>query len=125
MSLEPADELTLTPRLRCCALPSALRLPEQEAEALADMFKAIGHPVRLQIVDLLSRFGGQVCVCDIEAHFTLSQPTISHHLRVLRQAGLIEAEPRGLWVYYVVAPEAVTRLHDFLSALAISRTPIP
>lgn len=118
------DELTLTPTGRCCALPSALRLPAKDADALATMFKAIGHPVRLQIVDLLSRFGGQVCVCDIEAHFTLSQPTISHHLRVLRQAGLVEAEQRGLWVYYVIAPQALTQLHDFLATLALPPQPV-
>ena len=123
MQTMSADELTLTLTRRCCALPSALRLPEEGADALAIMFKAIGHPVRLQIVDLLSRFGGQMCVCDIEAHFTLSQPTISHHLRVLRQAGLVESEQRGLWVYYVIAPQGLARLHDFLSTLALHQEP--
>ena len=123
MQNEPVYEFTLSSNARCCILRSGLRLPEEEAGALADMFKAIGHPIRLQIVDLLSQFGGQVCVCDIEAHFTLSQPTISHHLRVLRQAGLVEAEQRGLWVYYVTAPAALARLQEFLSALASHEEP--
>jgi ArsR family transcriptional regulator len=118
MDSKPSDELTLTPSARCCTFQTSLRLPQSEAAGLAEMFKAMGHPVRVQIVDLLSRFGGQVCVCDIEAHFALSQPTISHHLRVLRQAGLVEAEQRGLWVYYVTAPEGLARLRRYLSALA-------
>lgn len=83
---------------------------------MAAVFKALSNPVRVQIIDLLHRYGGQVCVCDIENHFSLSQPTISHHLKVLRQAGLVEAEQCGLWVYYTVRPEAFTLpsalLHD-------------
>ena len=73
----------------CCGLPPSLRLSPTEADELAGMFKALGHPVRLQIVDLLSRFEGQVCVCDVEGQFDLSQPTISHHLKILREAGLV------------------------------------
>ncbi len=110
-------ELPMASGACCCTLNAGLRLPQAEADVLADRFKAIGHPIRLQIVDLLSRFGGEVCVCDVEAHFSLSQPTISHHLRVLRRAGLIEAEQRGLWIYYVTAPAALATLQDFLAAL--------
>lgn len=101
----------------CCIELPALRIETQDAEALSGMFKAIGHPVRLQIVDLLSRYGGQVCVCDIEGHFELSQPTISHHLKILRQAQWIESENRGIWVYYHIRADAVARLQTVLGEL--------
>lgn len=101
----------------CCGLPPSLRLSPAEADELAGMFKALGHPVRLQIVDLLSRFEGQICVCDVESQFDLSQPTISHHLKILREAGLVQAEQRGLWVYYYLRPAAVTRLGALLQGV--------
>ncbi len=110
------DDAQPTPD-RCCAMPPSLRLPTNEADELAAMFKALGHPVRLQIVELLSRFGGQACVCDVEAQFSLSQPTISHHLKILREAGLVAADQRGLWVYYHVNPTAVEQLWLLLDTL--------
>ena len=97
-----------------------LRLSSAEAETLAATLKALGQPVRVQIVDLLSRYGGQVCVCDIERHFSLAQPTISHHLKVLREAGLLEAEQRGLWVYYRVRPDALLPLRHLLDHLDLA-----
>jgi ArsR family transcriptional regulator, arsenate/arsenite/antimonite-responsive transcriptional repressor len=60
---------------------------------------------------------GQVCVCDLEAHFDLTQPTISHHLKVLRQAGIISGEQRGVWIYYATRPEAVAQLGSLLGDL--------
>ena len=81
------------------------------------MFKALGHPVRLQIVDLLSRYAGQACVCDIESQFALSQPTISHHLKILREAGLVAAEHRGLWAFYFLRPAAMDKLRSLLGGL--------
>jgi ArsR family transcriptional regulator len=102
----------------CCGvLPPTLRLSPEEADELAAMFKALGHPVRLQIVDTLSRYAGQVCVCDIEGQFDLSQPTISHHLKILRQAGLVAAEQRGLWAYYYLRPAATCKLRSLLQSL--------
>ena len=101
----------------CCGLPPSLRLTADEAEDLAAMFKALGHPVRLQMVDLLSRYAGQVCVCDVESQFNLSQPTISHHLKVLREAGLVAAEQRGLWVYYYLQSAAVAKLRSLLAGM--------
>jgi ArsR family transcriptional regulator, arsenate/arsenite/antimonite-responsive transcriptional repressor len=101
----------------CCVLPPSLRLSSAEAEELSAMFKALGHPVRLQIVDLLSRFAGQVCVCDVENQFELSQPTISHHLKILREAGLVAAEQRGLWVFYYLRPAAVDKLRSLLDGV--------
>ena len=97
-------------RTACCTELPELRLSSDEAQQLAQMFKAIGQPVRLQIVDLLSRFGGKVCVCDIESQFDLTQPTISHHLKALREAGVVDYEMRGLWAYYFVRPAQLQRL---------------
>jgi ArsR family transcriptional regulator len=102
----------------CCSLPPSLRLAPHEAEQLATMFKALGHPVRLQIIELLSRYGGQVCVCDVEGQFDLSQPTISHHLKILRAAGLVAAEQRGLWVYYYIQPSSLEQLRGVLGAMS-------
>ena len=109
--------------LDCACSPApdvTLRLSSAEAETLAATLKALGHPVRVQIVALLSRYGGQVCVCDIERQFSLAQPTISHHLKVLRAAGLLEAEQRGLWVYYRVLPDALLPLRHLLDHLDLA-----
>lgn len=102
----------------CCGLPPSLRLSTVEADQLASMFKAIASPVRLQMVDLISRLGGQICVCDIESQFDLSQPTISHHLKILRKAGLIDCERRGQWLFYFARRDALTKLEQFLSGMA-------
>jgi ArsR family transcriptional regulator len=105
----------------CCGLPPSLRLSPAEADELAGMFKALGHPVRLQIVDLLSRYEGQVCVCDIEGQFSLSQPTISHHLKILREAGLVGVEQRGLWGFYFVRRPALEAVRTLLEAWAVKQ----
>jgi ArsR family transcriptional regulator len=86
--------------------PVELRISPTKAVEFARVFKALGHPVRLQIMDILSRYGGQVCVCEIEEHFDLGQPTISHHLKVLRSGGLVDSEQRGLSVYYFIRPDS-------------------
>lgn len=80
--------------------PVELKLTTERAVTLAETFKVLSHPIRLQILDILSRHSGQVCVCEIERHFQIRQPTISHHLKLLREGGFVEAEQRGLWVYY-------------------------
>ena len=98
-----------------CCMPAPVRLiASEEAGDLAAAFKAIGHPVRLQMLELLNRCEGQLCVCDVEGCFTLSQPTISHHLRVLREAGLVGAEQRGLWAFYYVRRDRVDALRTLL-----------
>ncbi len=75
------------------------------------MFKALGDPVRLRLVSMVaSHNGGEACVCDLTPAFDLSQPTISHHLRVLREAGLLECERRGTWVFYRVVPAVLAEL---------------
>jgi ArsR family transcriptional regulator len=116
MPLELDDAVTAPDA--CCTLPPSLRLPGAEAEQLATLFKALSHPVRVQMVELLSRMGGQVCVCEIESQFSLSQPTISHHLKLLREAALVRAEQRGLWSYYSVRAESLAPLLGYLASLS-------
>lgn len=100
----------------CCAPLTAGAMSEQEAAALAKTFKALSDPVRLRLLNLIaSSAGGEACVCDLTGLFELTAPTISHHLKVLRQAGLIEGERRGTWVYYRVVPAALTRLSGLFS----------
>ncbi|WP_159228410.1 ArsR/SmtB family transcription factor [Mycolicibacterium vanbaalenii] len=90
-------------------------LDETACVPLARMFKALGDPVRLRLLSLIaSHPGGEACVCDISATFDLSQPTISHHLKVLRSAGILDSERRGSWVYYRAIPEALHQLSMIL-----------
>lgn len=103
----------------CCPGPLAAPLGEEQAVELAKAFKALGDPVRLRLLSMIaSQAGGEVCVCDLTPAFDLSQPTISHHLKLLRQAGLIDCERRGTWVYYWLLPETTDRLAGVLTALA-------
>lgn len=91
-------------------------LGEPQAVALAAMFKALGDPVRLRLLSLIaSHPGGQACVCEISSSFDVSQPTISHHLKVLRSAGLLDCERRGTWVYYWVIPAVLQQLSSVLN----------
>ncbi|MFJ2646525.1 ArsR/SmtB family transcription factor [Streptomyces sp. NPDC087420] len=102
----------------CCPGPGLLTAPlgEDQAGELAKVFKALGDPVRLRLLSMIaSRAGGEVCVCDLTPAFDLSQPTISHHLKLLRQAGLIDCERRGTWVYYWLLPEMTDRLASVLT----------
>jgi ArsR family transcriptional regulator len=92
----------------CCS-PGAPPLPDEQAERLAGCFRALGDPTRVAIVNRLAS-SGEVCVCDLVETFDLSQPTISHHLKVLREAGLVDARRRGTWAYYRVVPEAMEGL---------------
>ncbi|NKS98571.1 metalloregulator ArsR/SmtB family transcription factor [Rhodococcus hoagii] len=101
----------------CCAPLGVRPLAEDRANDLARMFKALGDPVRLRMLSLIAAHeGGESCVCDISPAFDLSQPTISHHLKVLREAGLLDSERRGTWVYYRVIPSALEQLSTVLSA---------
>ena len=99
----------------CCDGAPRLRLAADKATELAAMLKAVAHPVRLQMVDLLSRHAGDVCVCDIESQFELKQPTISHHLKILRNAHIIDCQRQGSWLYYYIRPEAMATLRGLLS----------
>ncbi len=96
-------------------------LTESTAVDLARGFKALGDPVRLRLLSLIAaRGGGETCVCDLTDAFAVKGPTISHHLKVLREAGLIDCERRGTWVYYWVVPAALDRLAQLLDTSALS-----
>jgi ArsR family transcriptional regulator len=100
-----------------CSIP-LVREPigEGAAAGLAQVFRALGDPVRLRLLSLIGAHqGGEVCVCDLTTAFNLAQPTISHHLKVLREAGIITSERRGTWVYYRLVPAALERMAALLS----------
>ncbi|MFF0725161.1 ArsR/SmtB family transcription factor [Streptomyces sp. NPDC004134] len=100
----------------CCPELTAAPLSEEKATNLAKAFKALGDPVRLRLLSMIaSEEGGEVCVCNLTPAFDLSQPTISHHLKLLREAGLIAGERRGTWVYYRLIPETTDRLAALLA----------
>ena len=94
----------------CCAPLAASRLSEDEAVATAAVFKALGDPARVRIVNLLATRAEPVCVCELIEPLGLSQPTVSHHLKRLTEAGLIEREQRGRWAYYALRPQALETL---------------
>ena len=84
-----------------------------EAERFSTFFRALADETRLEIVGLLAAAKSELCVCEIEPHFVLSQPTISHHLKLLREAGVVTSERRGTWVYYALDPEASEAIESF------------
>lgn len=100
------------PGERCCDLSARPSLSYGEAEATAADFDILAHPVRVQLMDVLARNEGRVCVCDLEAAVPVKQPTVSHHLRLLRDAGLVESERAGQWVYYRVRRDAWRELRN-------------
>ena len=106
---------------RCCVEPDERRLEPRQAAQLAEDLQLLGDPVRLQILDILASRPGQVCVCDLEAALPVRQPTVSHHLGLLRRAGLVTVRRRGLWAHYSVVRPALDerrrRLHAYLEAL--------
>jgi ArsR family transcriptional regulator, arsenate/arsenite/antimonite-responsive transcriptional repressor len=97
---------------RCCDPHAQSRISSQDALQVADDFDILAHPVRLQLLDVLARNEGRVCVCDLEAAVPVKQPTVSHHLKLLRAAGLIQREKVGLWAYYRVDRAALARLSE-------------
>ena len=95
----------------CCAPLTAQPLTMEQAGQIAPLLKALADPARLRLMSLIaSRAGGEACVCDLNDAFDLSQPTISHHLKVLHEAGLVDRDKRGVWVYYRVRPQALASL---------------
>ena len=101
---------------RCC-VPPALPVGAERAAEEAQTFRALGDETRVQIVRLLAEQTEPLCACHIEAAFRLSQPTISHHLKVLRDAGLVTSERRGVWIYYALHRERFRALRDFVRAV--------
>ena len=100
----------------CCGADVQPQVDAVAAARLARVARALGDPVRVQLVDVLRRHGGRVCVCDLQPLFPISQPTLSHHLKKLREAGVIDVERRGLWAYYFVLPDALEELSTWLKA---------
>ena len=100
----------------CCPPLAAQPLAAADAARLARVFKALGEPVRLQLLGLiLAGEGDEACVCDLTGAFDLSQPTISHHLKVLHEAGLVERDKRGVWVHYRASRPALAEIADLLT----------
>jgi DNA-binding transcriptional ArsR family regulator len=104
-------DLLLLPSI-CCG-PGTPPLAERARHELAARFKALADPTRVAIVNRLAA-AEEVCVCDLNAAFALSQPTISHHLKILREAGLVDSKRRGTWAYYRLVPEAIDSLRAAL-----------
>jgi ArsR family transcriptional regulator len=103
----------------CCEPLAASPLSATDALVPAKMFKALGEPVRLRLMSMIaSHAGGEACVCDLTDTFDLSQPTISHHLKVLKDSGLVTSERRGTWVYYRANPDAFAMISDLLQPSA-------
>jgi ArsR family transcriptional regulator len=116
-----AVDLELVPKQKrpagepCCKPVVYPDLEREQAERTAKVAKALGDPIRMQLVDVLRKHAGKVCVCELVPLFDLSQPTVSHHLKVLREAGIVGSERRGLWAYYSVTAGALTELNRWLS----------
>ena len=99
----------------CCEPVVYPDIEREHAERMGQVAKALGDPIRLQLVDVLRKNAGKVCVCELVPLFDLSQPTVSHHLKKLREAGIVGSERQGLWAYYYVKPEALEELSAWLS----------
>ena len=110
-------ELTPVQSAACCAPLSRAPMSSKQAEEIAPLLKALADPVRLRLMSLVtSHAGGEACVCDLSGAFELSQPTISHHLKVLHEVGLLDRSKRGVWVYYRTRPEALTSLAELIAS---------
>jgi ArsR family transcriptional regulator len=113
-------ELELTPKTKrakgepCCEPVVYPDVERDHALRMAQVAKALGDPIRLQLVDVLRKHAGKVCVYELIPLFDISQPTLSHHLKKLREAGIVDSERRGLWAYYYVLPEALDELSTWL-----------
>jgi len=99
----------------CCEPVVYPDIEREQAERMGRVAKALGDPIRVQLVDVLRKHAGKVCVCELVPLFDLSQPTVSHHLKVLREAGIAGSERRGLWAYYYVEPDAMEELSAWLT----------
>ncbi|HEX4108171.1 MAG TPA: metalloregulator ArsR/SmtB family transcription factor [Solirubrobacteraceae bacterium] len=115
-----AIDLALAPKHKraagesCCEPVVYPDVEREQALRMADVAKALGDPIRLQLVDVLRKHAGKVCVCELVPLFEISQPTLSHHLKKLREAGIVDCERQGLWAYYYVLPGALAELSGWL-----------
>ena len=116
----PVD-LSLAPKQKrpagepCCEPVVYPDVDREQARRMATLAKALGDPIRLQLVDVLRKHAGKVCVCELVPLFDVSQPTLSHHLKVLREAGVVDSERVGLWAFYYVVPDSLEELRTWLS----------
>jgi len=116
-----AIDLELAPKHKrpagqpCCEPVVYPNVAREQAERMATIAKALGDPIRLQLVDVLRKHAGKVCVCELVPLFDIGQPTLSHHLKKLRDAGIVDSERRGLWAYYYVIPDGLEELAAWLS----------
>jgi ArsR family transcriptional regulator len=118
--LTPADSAA------CCSPLTSQPLSIDQAERVAPLLKALADPVRLRLMSLVaSHEGGEACVCDLNDAFDLSQPTISHHMKVLHDAGLVDREKRGVWVFYRVRPQALASLSTLIGCPPVLTRPGP
>ncbi len=116
-----AVDLELAPKQKrpagepCCEPVVYPDVDRDQALRMAEVAKALGDPIRLQLVDVLRKHAGRVCVCELVPLFDVSQPTLSHHLKKLRDAGIVGVERRGLWAFYYVEPDSTEELRTWLS----------
>ncbi len=114
-------DMQLTPKTkraageRCCEPVAYPEVEREQAVRMAEIAKALGDPIRLQLVDVLRKHAGKVCVCELLPLFDIAQPTLSHHLKKLREAGIVDSERQGLWAYYYVLPGALDQLAAWMS----------
>ncbi len=114
-SLQLSPKRKRPPGEPCCEPVVYPDVDRHQAERMAQIAKALADPIRLTLVDVLRKHAGKVCVCELVPLFHLSQPTVSHHLKVLRDAGIVDSEREGLWAYYYVKPDALKELSAWLS----------
>ena len=116
-----AVDLQLVPKQKspagqpCCEPVVYPDIERAQAERVGRVAKALGDPIRVQLVDVLRKHAGKVCVCELTPLFDIGQPTVSHHLKVLREVGIVDSERQGLWAYYYVKPGAMKELSAWLS----------
>jgi ArsR family transcriptional regulator, arsenate/arsenite/antimonite-responsive transcriptional repressor len=115
IALELAPKQKRAPGEPCCQPAALPDVTPERAARIAELAKALGDPIRLQLVDVLRKHAGRVCVCELVPLFDIGQPTLSHHLKRLRAAGIVDSERRGLWAFYYVVPGALEELSAWLS----------
>jgi ArsR family transcriptional regulator len=115
IDLELAPKTKRAAGERCCEPVVYPDVDRAQAVRMAAVAKALGDPIRLQLIDVLRTHAGKVCVCELVPLFDIAQPTLSHHLNKLRAAGIVDSERRGLWAYYYVIPDALKELSAWLS----------
>lgn len=121
MSISGTQVPTHDDALACCSPLAREPLTPQQAAAVAPLLKALADPVRLRLMSMvLSHEGAEACVCDLLPAFELTQPTISHHLKVLHDAGLLNREKRGVWVYYQARPAAMAAISTLFTTAGLT-----